>query len=70
MELKHLLEHVKEDEKSPVVAAISKPYKGIEGIRRSYAEAQKLFDMASASGASAFTVSEEVEVTAAEEQAV
>lgn len=70
LEMKHLLEHVKEDEKSPVVAAISKPYKGIKGIRRSYAEAQKLFGMASASGASAFTVSEDVEVAAAEEPVV
>ena len=58
--LKEILEHVKEDEKSPVVAAISKPYKTIAGIQRSFAEAQRLFGMASISGASAFTVSEEV----------
>lgn len=70
MKLKHLLEHVKEDENSPVVAAISKPYKGIDGIRRSYAEAQKLFGMASVSGASAFTVSEDVEVAQTDETAV
>ena len=69
MKLKHLLENVKENEKSPVVAAISKPYKGIEGIRRSYGEAQKLFGMASVSGASAFTVSEDVDVVPAEESA-
>ena len=55
-----MLEHVKKDEKSPVVAAISKPYKMIAGIQRSFAEAQRLFGMASISGASAFTVSEEV----------
>lgn len=60
--LKDILEHVKKDEKSPVVAAISKPYKTIPGIRRSYAEAKHLFGMASISGASAFTVSEDVEV--------
>ena len=55
-----MLEHVKKDEKSPVVAAISKPYKTIAGIQRSFAEAQRLFGMASISGASAFTVSEEI----------
>ncbi len=70
MKLKRLLEHVKEDEKSPVVAAISKPYKGIEGIRRSYAEAEKLFGIARVSGASAFTVSEDVEVDSAESPGV
>ena len=56
-----MLEHVKKDEKSPVVAAISKPYKTIAGIQRSFAEAQRLFGMASISGASAFTVSEDTE---------
>lgn len=59
--LKEMLEHVKKDEKSPVVAAISKPYKNIAGIQRSYAEARRLFGMASISGASAFTVPEETE---------
>lgn len=63
--LKQLLERVKKDEQSPVVAAISKPYKKIEGIRRSYLEAQKLFEMASISGASAFTASEEAETSEA-----
>src|SRR5699024_562147 len=57
------------EEKSPVVAAISKPYKKIKGIKRSYIEAQKLFEMASISGASAFTASEEVEVAPGEEPA-
>ena len=66
-ELKQLLEHVKKEEQSPVVASISRPYKKIEGIKRSCLEAQKLFDMASISGASAFTASEEVEVAPAEE---
>lgn len=59
--LKTILETVKREEKSPVVAAISKPYKGIPGIKRSCEEAQKLFGLASASGASAFTVPEEIE---------
>lgn len=35
-ELKELLEEVKKEENSPVIAAISKPYKGIRGIRRSF----------------------------------
>lgn len=60
-ELKTILENAKKEEKSPVVAAISKPYKGIKGIKRSCEEAQKLFGLASASGASAFTVPEEME---------
>ena len=69
LELKQLLEHVKKEEKSPVVASISKPYKKIEGIKKSYIEAKKLFGMASISGASAFTASEEVEVVPGEEPA-
>lgn len=60
-ELKRILEQTKKEQKSPVVAAISKPYKGMGGIRRSYEEAQKLFGLASASGASAFTLPEEME---------
>lgn len=60
-ELKKILEQTKKEQKSPVVAAISKPYKGMGGIRRSYEEAQKLFGLASASGASAFTLPEEME---------
>lgn len=60
-ELKQILEQTKTRQKHPVVAAISKPYKGMAGIRRCFEEAQKLFGIASASGASAFTVSEEVE---------
>ena len=35
--------------------------KGISGIRKSYEEAQKLFGIASASGASAFTIPEDLE---------
>ena len=60
-ELKTILEHAKKKEQCPVVASISKPYKGIAGIKRSYEEAKKMFGLASASGASAFTVPEAVE---------
>ena len=56
-----LLERTKKEQKNPVVAAISKPYKGMRGIGRSYEEAAKLFGIASASGASAFTMPDEVE---------
>ena len=35
---------VKREQKSPVTASISKPYKGLDGIRRSYEEAQGLFE--------------------------
>lgn len=59
--LKQTLEEVKERERYPVIAAISKPYKGISGIKRSYEEAKKLFCLASVSGASAFTVPDDVE---------
>ena len=60
-ELKKMLELTKREQKSPVIASISKPYKGIGGIRRSYEEAKKLFGLASASGASAFTIPDEIE---------
>ena len=64
--LKEMLEHVKKDETGPVLAAISKPYKGIAGIRRSFTEAKHLFDMACISGASAFTLSEDLDMAAEE----
>lgn len=67
LELKRILEQIKRDGQSPVVAAISKPYKGIAGLKKAYVEARKLFEMASISGASAFTASEDVEVTEWEE---
>ena len=60
-QIKTLLEQAKNEEKCPVIASISKPYKGISGIRKSYEEAQKLFGIASASGASAFTIPEDLE---------
>ena len=60
-EMKELLEEVKKEENSPVIAAISKPYKGIRGIRRSFEEAQRLFAVTNASGAGVFTIPETVE---------
>lgn len=60
-EVKHILEHMEKEEESTAVASISKPYKGIEGIRKSYEEGRRLFDLASVSGASAFTIPEEVD---------
>ena len=59
-ELKRILDEVKKGKKCPLVSSISKPYKGISGIKRSYEEAKKLFCLASISGASAFDVSEEI----------
>lgn len=59
-ELKHLLEQAKEEQKSPIVASISKPYKGLGGIRRSYEEAVKLFELASVNGGGTFTIREEL----------
>ena len=59
-ELKEVLETVKE-RAHPVVADISKPYKCIGGIKRSYEEAQKLFELASMAGASAFTIPADME---------
>lgn len=60
-EVKEILEQTKKEELSPLVASISKPYKGISGIKRSCEEAQDLFELASASGASAFTIPEDME---------
>ena len=59
-ELKHLLEQAKEEQKSPIVASISKPYKGLGGIRRSYEEAVRLFELASVTGGGTFTIREEL----------
>lgn len=60
-DLKEIMEETKKEADSPVIAAISKPYKGIRGIRRSFEEAQKLFAVANASGAGVFTIPEDVE---------
>ena len=59
LELKRILEQTKKEKESLIVASMSKPYKGIEGIRRSYEEARKLFELANTSGTSAFTIPEE-----------
>lgn len=59
--MKEILEQARKERKCPIVAAISKPYMGMEGIKRSFEEAQKLFGVASASGASAFTMPDEME---------
>lgn len=61
--LKRILEHTKENQESSIIAAISKPYSGIEGIKKSFDEAKKLFQYASASGASSFTIPEKMEET-------
>lgn len=62
-EIKKILEYTKVTLKSAIVAAISKPYPGISGMKKSYDEAQKLFELASISGASAFTIPEKVRET-------
>lgn len=73
MKLKHIFEMTKEKD-YPVVVAISKPYTGIEGIKKSYEEASQLFDLAYMSGTSAFTIpeelSEEVETTYSEDSEI
>lgn len=60
-EMKNILEHMKVKEKCETVASISKPYRGIAGIQKCYEEGRKLFDLASMSGASAFTLPEEID---------
>lgn len=67
-ELKAFLENAREELKSPVVASISKPYKGLTGIRKSYEEAEKLFELATVSGGSTFAVKEEFGGKAAKEE--
>ena len=62
-EIKKILEYTKVTLKSAIVAAISKPYLGISGMKKSYEEARKLFELASISGASAFTIPEKVRET-------
>lgn len=59
LELKKILEQTRKEKESLLVASMSKPYKGIAGIRRSYEEARKLFELENSSGISAFTIPEE-----------
>ena len=54
--LKHLLEEAKKELKSPMTASISKPYKGLQGIRKSCEEACRLFGMASETSSGSFTI--------------
>lgn len=56
--MKHMVELVKE-EKYPIDAAISKPYKGIAGIRKSYEEAQSLFEQSRKETSGVFSMSGE-----------
>lgn len=46
-ELKRMVDNVKKELRIPIVAVISKPYRGISGIKRSYEEAKTLFAAAS-----------------------
>ena len=48
--VKHLLEEAKGELKSPLIASISMPNKGLPGIRKSYVEASELVTMASEAG--------------------
>lgn len=54
--LKHLLEEAREALKSPIIASISKPYKGLQGIRKSCEEACELFGKAGEAGDGSFKV--------------
>lgn len=60
-QLKQILDDTKKEENMPMVTVISKPYKGIRGIKRSFEEAQKLFAVANASGENTFAIPETVE---------
>lgn len=60
-ELKHMLDRIKEEDKEPVIAAISKPYKGIKGIRQSFEEADNLFAMISEEMEGAFSIPDAIE---------
>ena len=59
-DLREILEQIKRKGKSPVVYAISKPYKGVAGIKSCCEEAGQLFELANIAGGSAFTVPEEL----------
>lgn len=60
LELKEILEQAKKEKMCLIVAAMSKPYKGLSGIRQSYEEARKLFQLASITGTKTFAIPEEV----------
>ncbi|MCD8045240.1 MAG: response regulator [Clostridiales bacterium] len=48
-ELKQMADAVEKELQIPIIAAISRPYRGIPGIRRSYEEAENLFAVANLS---------------------
>lgn len=56
--LKQLLTDARKEQYSPIIASISKPYKGLSGIRKAYDEAMELFQKALTSGNGAFTICE------------
>lgn len=60
-ELKKMLEKIKAELKIPIVASISKPYKGAEGIRKSYDEAMQLFQPICEAGGHSFSVPVQME---------
>lgn len=59
--VKDLVEQAKKEQNTPVIAAISKQYKGLAGIKKSYEEAERIFAMALKSGAGTFTMPDEGE---------
>ena len=67
--LRPVMEQARLELGSPMIASISKPYKGLAGMRKSYEEGIKLFDYASAAGASAFTAAIEIEPESADRYA-
>lgn len=52
--LKEVIEAARNRQNIPVVASISKPYRGIQGIKRSFDEAMELFEIAGRAGTSLF----------------
>lgn len=59
--VKKLMEETKKEKSSNLISAISREYKGFSGLRKSYDEAVRLFEIASISGAGAFTLSSEAD---------
>lgn len=64
-ELKQMLESIDQIPKSLILFSISKPYKGLQGIQRSYEEAVKLLELASVSGVGGFVMPEEMKCSKA-----
>lgn len=65
-ELKEILEQIKQERRQPIIAAISKPYRKVEGIRKSYEEADDLYAEACATGSGAFSIPETPEEDASQ----